>query len=194
MAARLRLRRRLTLRDVMVLMLMLGAGMAWLRGLAMDGLMSPGFRPRPSLLAALRRDVVGPLLPCGLVWTLAVLLLRFGHPRPSRRYLARQPGTVACVAAASVAIAGAASLVLVMAARFYAGVDDIVLTDRFMTRFMEAIAPSIGTGVLVAWAMMALNGMWRPEPSWVDRWGRAMGAFWVAMIPIFAWSDGRLIL
>jgi hypothetical protein len=52
----------------------------------------------------------------------------------------------------------------------------------------------MGIGVLVAWLVLVLNNMWRPEPSWVDRLGRAMGAFWVATIPVFVWPSGRFVL
>ena len=38
-----------------------------------------------------------------------------------------------------------------------------------------------GFGVCVAWAGSALDAHWKPEPSWVDRTGRALGAAWVAL-------------
>jgi hypothetical protein len=31
--------------------------------------------------------------------------------------------------------------------------------------------------VIVAWATLGLTGRWRPEPSWLDRAGRAIGLF-----------------
>ena len=170
--------------DLMVLVAMVGVGVASLRGVSLVDLSTP----------ALRRDLFGPLLPCGLVWTLAVLLLRLRHPRPARRRLARQPGTVACVAAASVAGAGGLALLLVLTAKFYTRAEPVALTDRFVARLLEGMAPSMGLGVLVAWLMLVLNKTWRPEPSWVDRMGRVVGAFWVATIPVFAWPFGRLVL
>jgi hypothetical protein len=143
-------RRRLTLRDLMILVLMFGTALASIRGMVPDSLVTPGLRFRPNLLAALRHDLLGPLWPCGLVWTLAVLLLGSGDSMPSGRNLARQPGMAACVAVASVAVLGGLSLVLILAARFYAGADPVALSDRFMTRLMELMAPYLGTGVLVA--------------------------------------------
>ena len=189
-----RLQRRLTLLDAMVLIAMIGTAVASLRGFSVADIVRLGVRPRPNLLPVLRHGLVGPLLPCGLAWTLAVLLLRFRQPRPPRRHLARQPGTVACVAAASVAGAGALALLLVMIAEFYTQTEQVALTDRFVTRFMEAMAPYMGTGVLVAWMALVLNRTWRPESSWIDGMGRAMGVFWVATIPVFAWPYPRLIL
>jgi hypothetical protein len=34
-------------------------------------------------------------------------------------------------------------------------------------------------GVAGAWLALALAGWWRPEPSWVDRLGRALGLGWL---------------
>src|SRR5438270_7361810 len=132
--------RRLNLFDVMVFVAMAAAGLASLRGVSPD-VFSTG---RASYLPSIRHELIGPLLPCGLVWTLAVLLLRLGRPRPSRRHLARQPGAVACVASISSAGAGALALVLVIVARHYTRGDPIALTDRFVPRFLEAMAPYMG--------------------------------------------------
>jgi hypothetical protein len=184
-----RTERRLTLLDVMVFVAMAASGIASLRGFTPDG-----FLTNRALLHPIRYRLVAPLLPCGLVWTLAVLLLRLGPARPPRRYLGRQPGTVACVAAVSVAVAGATALLLVMIASFYTGGADIALTGWFLPHFLEGMSPYMGFGVLVAWTMLAVNKSWRPEPSWIDRMGRIMGLFWVATIPFFAWPSGRLIL
>ena len=182
--------RRLNLLDVMAFVAMAGTGLISLREVSPDD-----FLPfRTVFVSTIRHSLVGPFLPCGLVWTLAVLLLRFKHPRPPRRYLARQPGVVACAASVLAAAAGASALMLVMVARHYAQGDSIALTDRFATRFMEGMAPYMGFSVLAAWLVLVLNKMWRPEPSWIDRLGRVMGVFWIAMIPIFVWPSGRLIL
>lgn len=179
-----RTERRLNLLDVMVFVAMAGAGIASV--------------PEPDLdffsLLAIREGVVVPLLPCGLVWTLAVLLLRLRQPRPPRRHLVRQPGAIACATCVLVTLAGALALLLVMVERHYTGEASVALTDRFVPRFLEAMAPYMGFGVLVGWLVLALNTMWRPEPSWIDRLGRVMGAFWIATIPILIWPPGRLIL
>jgi hypothetical protein len=36
-----------------------------------------------------------------------------------------------------------------------------------------------GFAVLAIWSVLGLSGAWRPERSWIDRAGRALGAYWV---------------
>jgi hypothetical protein len=38
-----------------------------------------------------------------------------------------------------------------------------------------------GFGVVVAWITLVLVGRWRPEPTWLDRLGRAVGIVWILM-------------
>lgn len=176
--------RRLNLFDVMVFVAMAGVGTSSLREVSLDDFSLP----------AIRHGLVGPLLPCSFIWTLAALLLRLRHPRPPRRRLARQPGAVACAVSVLVAGTGALALLLAMVERHYMGGPQVALTNQFVPRFLEAMAPYMGFGVLVAWLVLALYRMWRPEPSWADRLGRVMGAFWIATIPILVWPSGRLVL
>jgi hypothetical protein len=39
---------------------------------------------------------------------------------------------------------------------------------------------------------MALCGRWRPEPTWLDRWGRFLGATWVVIAMIYGYFTGTL--
>src|SRR5947209_884854 len=41
------------------------------------------------------------MLPVPLMWTIALLILRFRAPRPTLRRMLRQPGVIACVAVVS---------------------------------------------------------------------------------------------
>jgi hypothetical protein len=41
-----------------------------------------------------------------------------------------------------------------------------------------------GLAVAAAWTAMALAGRWRSQPDAIDRLGRAMGFFWLAMVPV----------
>ena len=36
-----------------------------------------------------------------------------------------------------------------------------------------------GTCVAIAWIIQAANGRFRPEPTWLDRSGRAIGVYWI---------------
>jgi hypothetical protein len=42
-----------------------------------------------------------------------------------------------------------------------------------------------GYAVAAAWLTLAIGRRWRPEPTWVDRSGRAIGFFWLLMIPMY---------
>ncbi|MFO0955968.1 MAG: hypothetical protein U0800_00720 [Isosphaeraceae bacterium] len=46
-------------------------------------------------------------------------------------------------------------------------------------QFAEFSAPC-GLTVAAVWLVLALSGRWRPEPSWIDRLGRLVGAAWIA--------------
>jgi hypothetical protein len=44
--------------------------------------------------------------------------------------------------------------------------------------------PEAGFAVAGAWLALALGGRWRPEPSWIDRLGRAVGWLWIAALMV----------
>jgi hypothetical protein len=56
--------------------------------------------------------------------------------------------------------------------------------------FPFAAPGEIGLAVAVAWLMLGIGGRWRPERSWVDRSGRALGALWLMMVPLLYWWVG----
>ncbi len=116
--------------------------------------------------------------------------IRLRGPRPSRARLARQPGLAAC---AAVTLMAALSEVEYLARVMVRGVDNpfrsgfsyetlLVLMDGVRYSFMYD-----GRAVAVAWLTLALVGRWRPAPDWVDRAGRAVGAFWLLMLALAAW-------
>ena len=41
--------------------------------------------------------------------------------------------------------------------------------------------PLFGLAVLASWVTLVAGRRWRPEPSWVDRLGRALGLLWVLL-------------
>jgi hypothetical protein len=102
---------------------------------------------------------------------LGLLVVRLRHPRPGLRRLSRQPGTVACTAAALAMAAG----------------GTIVGTMRIFreSRFSEGDAswitfePWIAPAVMISWAALFLGRRWRAEPSWIDRAGRCCGCYWI---------------
>jgi hypothetical protein len=43
---------------------------------------------------------------------------------------------------------------------------------------------SAGLAVAGAWLLLALTGSWVTEPTWIDRWGRVLGVYWLFGIPL----------
>jgi hypothetical protein len=121
--------------------------------------------------------------PVAAAWTLGVLALSLSR-RPSARRLARRPGAMACVAAVlAMIIAGPANLAawhpnLTPAALFTARLPVYLW---FALRFERG---ECGLAVAAAWTAMVLAGRWSPQPEAIDRLGRAMGFFWIAMIAV----------
>jgi hypothetical protein len=106
---------------------------------------------------------VAPLTP-------ALIVARLRRPRPPRLVLACQPGFVASVALC---------------------VATIVAVDLSMTGSVS-IPPVLGmilpgATVLASWSVLIATRRWRPEAGWIDRAGRAVGAFWLATIPWSIW-------
>jgi hypothetical protein len=89
------------------------------------------------------------------------MLLRLRRPRPPWRVLLIQPGMVA-------------SLAIVFGLFWVTGLIHILLPDRIDAFRGAGIA--VGVSVGMAWFILALIGRWKPEPGWVDRMGRLLGA------------------
>ena len=115
-------------------------------------------------------------LPVAAAWTLALIPLRLKRPRPPWRHLARQPGWVAaCSAVPGLVLLSAGVGVLRGWGRSIFYVDNIELS-------LFTLATSLaGATVLGSWMTLILGRRWRAEPSWLDRLGRALGVYWLAM-------------
>ncbi len=133
-----------------------------------------------------------------LSWTMAVLLLRLRGTRPSRRHLWCQPGFLACVAAFFVFAWKSVSVVLIAAAEALSAspgqlsklnYGDLV-SELALRQLVPNFGPPVNVGavVLLLWLVIWASGRCRPEPSWVDRSGRVLGAVWmcVAVLEVFA--------
>jgi hypothetical protein len=114
------------------------------------------------------------LLYCFIVpITPALLVARLRRPRPPVRRLACQPGF-----AASLALC----LVVVIA------MIDVDLTFFDVGSFPPLLMMVLpGAAVLASWSILVATGRWHLEPSWVDRAGCLVGAFWLATIPWSIW-------
>jgi hypothetical protein len=113
--------------------------------------------------------------PIVAAWTLALLPIRLIDPRPRWRRVACQPGMMAACASAF-AIAGIGllicGLVLVCGSKSDAGL---------IVESAHGSAPMfVGLAVSISWMTLLVGRRWRAERSWVDRFGRAVGCFWIA--------------
>jgi len=138
-------------------------------------------------LAALGAIPVSSILL--LSWTAAVFLLRLRDPRPRRRLLWCQPGFLACVAAVFLFAWKSLGVGLLAAAEVLAAnpaqlpkiqFGDLIRELALMLlSFHFAPQANVGAAVLLVWLVTWASGRCRPEPSWVDRSGRVLGAIWV---------------
>ena len=127
---------------------------------------------------------VAPLIPCLAAWTGAYLVTRLRSPRPQRRRLVFQPGFVAAVAALSVL--AIESILLVGSAKIdgrFGWASSERVAD-FVANGIVLLAHHVGWAVAVAWLTLIIIGRWRPERSWVDRWGRVLGCAWIIVGPL----------
>jgi hypothetical protein len=126
--------------------------------------------------------LVSVLLAC---LTLAVLVLRLAPPRPRRGRLWRQPGFLACVAVAfTLGWKLAGLLVLIVAELATSRTPGLPPPGQLLGELMAILLVprgNIGGSVLLVWSIAWASGRCRPEPSWVDRAGRVLGAAWVGI-------------
>ncbi len=145
-------------------------------------------------IAALRAIPFSSILL--LSWTVAILVLRLRATRPRRRRSWCQPGFLACVAAVFVFAWSCVKLGLNVAVALMADPTELSKTNLwslFSELALMLLSPdfvpqaNVGAAVLLVWLVTWASGRCRPEPSWVDRSGRLLGAVW-ACISLLAFS------
>ena len=121
-----------------------------------------------------------PAVPVLAVCTAAILALRFRGPRPSLRFLGRQPGFAACVCAILVVSARLAFSQAAWQAGTRLGLlPSVDWPDRLFIEF-PGIATGGGFAIMSAWAIAARGRLFRPSADWVERAGRIIGCLWIA--------------
>jgi hypothetical protein len=123
-----------------------------------------------------------------LSWTTAVLLLRLRANRPRRRHLWCQPGFLACVAALLAFAWETIGIGLFLVAELLTVSPDPIFKFNYWDAFgvlafgyLASPASAAGGAVLLVWLVTWASGRCRPEPSSIDRMGRALGAAWVCI-------------
>ena len=149
--------------------------------------------------------------PFAAAWTLAILGLRLRRPRARWSRLVRQPGLVAGLMAAFVLVVRLPGFATMcarvlgqpnLAVRNVTGIGGggvgrgggcfMGLPPGYLwfdtDHFLNTMA-MIGVAVGSSWILLLVSGRWRPEPSWIDRAGRVLGWFWIAILPLTCWWD-----
>jgi hypothetical protein len=167
--------RKFTLSDAMVLVAATAVGFWLIRATEMYFSVEPTGKLRYLEVAERGASAMTPFLA---TWTPAWLVLGLRRPRPRWRVLARRPGAVACVAATLMLGFETASYLATTAV-----VPDAVWKGLvpFRNQLLPYILPRrVAPAVAGAWLVLALGGRWRPDPSWLDRSGAALGIAWIA--------------
>jgi hypothetical protein len=184
--------RRLRIQDALFLIVPLGVGLALFRGLDFHATTTVRIHSdnATSDWVKLAAPILGLASRVVAMEMLGLLLLQLRPPRPRPRRLTRQPGFVACAAAAAGMTAGGISGIALAVLgqphlRFLNNAlfnllpqIDLVPTQVTSWSYVEAgITPAIVT----AWIAQALGRRWRPEPTLLDRAGRVLGAYWILL-------------
>jgi hypothetical protein len=129
-----------------------------------------------SLLESVTEVAIDYAVCVAFFWTLALPLLGLRHPRPPWRRLRRQPGMLVGVSFIVATVCNFVCHLLYLefaySGSFYEHVVSLAERASYPAPFALSTA--------VAWTTLAWSGRWRPESSWIDRLGRALGVFWIA--------------
>jgi hypothetical protein len=107
----------------------------------------------------------------------AFLILRLKRPRPHLRVMMGQPGFVGCAAVVAVVVVAVPLFLLAPSG----------LGQLFIESAAQVVLPS---AVPLAWVWLIARSRWNPEPSWIDRTGRIVGALWMVSLPALAVLNG----
>ena len=106
--------------------------------------------------------------------------------RPTRR-MAREPGTVAMLAAAVSVLTIAIDQVLMLTLPGPPGTRFIGGTWRPLVGPAGMLATVTGPAICAAWSLQWLAGYWRPRSGWIDRAGITLGMVWIALFFLRSW-------
>ncbi len=196
-------RRRLTVRDFMVLIVAAAIGLAWTRAAWDDNAINEAYLYRqtgtqsvpPPIFKALDAVTwwVRQTCPFFAPITIAVLCVRLVGSRARLRRIARQPGSVAC-AAVSAAVAFQVSaqwLERTAYTMFVARHGRWMVIDQFSPLRLTGDLPC--ASVAFSWMLLCASGRWKHERDWIDRAGIALGLYWLTE-PTLSWAIDLLAI
>jgi len=106
--------------------------------------------------------------------------------RPTRR-LAREPGSVALLAVTVSVVAVVIDEVLMRTLPGPPGTRFIGVPWRPLIGPAGMLAILTGPAICAAWSLQWLAGYWRPQSTWIDRAGRALGVTWIIFFVLRSW-------
>jgi hypothetical protein len=165
-----------TIFDAMALVAATAIGLAVTRAVAAE-LVIDLSRNHPALMpmATLTMRLIEWLsLPA--CWSLAVLALNLRAPRLPLRRLARRPGFAASGAVLVALVCGLSFLAPVMR-----GLGLLQAKSNIGDALLLLLAGQIGVGVATAWLAITLAGQWKVRPTWLERAGASLGAYWIIL-------------
>jgi hypothetical protein len=137
------------------------------------------------------RECLYACVPLLVLLSAVLLPLRLARPWRRFRRIARLPGLTVSYAAAVALVFALAWAGLDQRTRLwnthFADIGVLTLGDTLVLRVI-ATKDMIGSAVAVTWLILWFGGGWRPEPTWIDRLGRFLGAFWV-VFGVALWVD-----
>ena len=160
-------KRRIRISHLMLLVAATAFGIAGIRNV--DALM-----PAVQLARLNLPFLIGHTSPLLIFLSLGVLAATLLRPRLRLSEAFRQPGFVAN---------WTASLFMsFFVLKLYLKHPHIPLDFGLHHRSLSySYVSACGSGVIVAWMTLAFAGSWRAEPSWIDRAGRVLGVFYIAV-------------
>jgi hypothetical protein len=121
-------------------------------------------------------------VPTLLLISASLWPLRLARPGNRSYRTARLPGMAVSYAAwTALAFALVRSAFVVrawLATMYFPDVGVLPWSDGAVLRVI-ATKDMIGSAVAVSWLVLWLAGLWRTEPSWIDRLGRVLGVYWI---------------
>jgi hypothetical protein len=122
--------------------------------------------------------------PLLLTLTLAFLILRLLRPRPPLRRLARQPGFAAACGVTLISLIDFLGRIPAWFEWWFIySLSDLYESYIQSYDYFFSLEPW-GAAVAAVWVVMALGQSGRPEPSWIDRGGRALGVVWLLLLAL----------
>lgn len=131
------------------------------------------YRTVGAILAVVKAILMG--------WTLAFTAFVLRRPRAGLRIVLRRPGPAACVAACAAMIVMATRMSVKSYVMFGMRGMGSSFEARHVYPWLVSDYVRIGFAILGAWVALLMTRGWRPEPSWLDRAGRALGWGWLSL-------------